>query len=194
MLYTHVLIWLCHCEFIFRFLSRAEWKLYILMSVIVVLIIFTLYIWCHLGNINFVLVLCTSVSSIVVSSISSVSSIWGYLWTRSNIRSDWIILHTDISTIFVTNISLDILVTSIFRNSILLLCLRTMTVIITIIRSLILIFILILVLIIVCFFLNLWVITTSINYQWGLLCGFVLFLLLLCMNLLIDSHRRLLSY
>lgn len=193
MLYTHVLIWLCHCEFIFRFLSRAEWKLYILMSVIIVLIIFTLYIWCHLGNINFVLVLCTSVNSIVVRNISS---IWGYLWARSNIRSDWIILHTDISTIFVTNISLDILVTSIFRNSILLLlCLRTMTVIITIIRSLILILILILilvlVLIIVCFLL---VITTSINYQWGLLCGLTLFLLLLCMNLLIDSHRRLLSY
>ncbi len=193
MLYAHVLIWLCHCEFIFRFLSRAEWKLYILMSVIIVLIIFTLYIWCHLGNINFVLVLCTSVNSIVVRNISS---IWGYLWARSNIRSDWIILHTDISTIFVTNISLDILVTSIFRNSILLLlCLRTMTVIITIIRSLILILILILilvlVLIIVCFLL---VITTSINYQWGLLCGLTLFLLLLCMNLLIDSHRRLLSY
>lgn len=139
MLYAHVLVWLCHCEFIFRFLSRTEWKLYILMGVIIVLIIFTLYIWCHLGNINsisFVLCLSTSTSvSIVISSITSVSSIWGYLWTRSNIRSNWIILYTDISTIFVTNICLDILITSIFRNFILLLCLWTMTVIITIIRS-----------------------------------------------------------
>lgn len=137
MLYAHVLVWLCHCEFIFRFLSRTEWKLYILVGVIIVLIIFTLYIWCHLCNINsisFVLCLSTSVS-IVISSITSISSIWGYLWTRSNIRSNWIILYTDISTIFVTNICLDILITSIFRNFILLLCLRTMAVIITIIRS-----------------------------------------------------------